>query len=162
MYRLLILAVILSTLTACAMPSSAGPKIRVENAWARPSTPGSMGGMSATPDMPGMAAGETTSAVYFVIVNEGGAADALVGATSQVAATTELHETRIEGDVAKMVPVARVEIPSGGRIEFKPGGYHVMLIGLKQELSVGETLKLTLQFETSGATTLDVPVKQEP
>jgi copper(I)-binding protein len=161
MYRLLSFSIILLMLTGCAMPTSTGPKIRVENAWARPTAASSMEGMTATPEMPGMAASGATSAAYFVIVNEGDEADALIGANAEVASTAELHETRIEGNVAKMVPVTRVEIPAHGRVEFKPGSYHVMLVGLKRDLKAGETLKLTLQFEKSGALTLDAPIRQE-
>ncbi len=155
--------VILGMLSACAAPAPAGPKIQVENAWARP-TAGSMGAASPTPGMPGMPAmpeSGPTSAVYFVIVNDGSAADALIGASSNVAKVVELHETLIKNNVAEMDPVAQVEIPAHGRIELKPGGFHLMLIGLTQDLTVGETLKLTLQFEKSGAIVLNVPIRQE-
>ena len=168
-------------LTACAAPATAGPQIHVESAWARPAdvspmvdvsgTPGmqDMPGMSEneTPeaqsitDMPGMSTSGTNSAAYFVIMNDGGGADTLIGVRSEVASSTEIHQTRIENDVAQMVPVARVEVPAHGSIEFNPGGYHVMLVGLTQDLKVGDTLKLTLQFEKSGAITLDVPIQQE-
>ena len=168
-------------LAACTTPAATGPKIHVESVWARPAdanpmadasgTPGmqDMSGMSgnATPetqsmtDMPGMSMGGTNSAAYFVIMNDGDEADTLIGATSEVANSTEMHETRVENDVAKMVLVSRVEVPAHGSIEFKPGGYHVMLVGLTQDLKAGNTLKLTLQFEKSGDVTLDVPIRQE-
>jgi copper(I)-binding protein len=171
--RFLGLSIILSLLTACAAAAPAGPKISVEGAWARPAIVGSM---SATPtkqamsgvsgsatqamqDMAGMAGSGPTSAAYFVVVNQGSEADTLVGATSGVASKAEFHETRIVNDVAEMVPIPRLDVPAGGRVEFKPGGYHLMLEGLTQDLKVGETIKLTLQFEKSGAITLDVPIQ---
>jgi copper(I)-binding protein len=171
--KLLGLSITLSLLTACAAAAPAGPKISVENAWARPAIVGTMSatptmqGMSdtsgsGTPEMQGMtgmAANGTTSAAYFVILNQGGEADTLIGASSGVASKAEMHETRIVGDVAQMVPIPVLEVPARGRIEFKPGGYHVMLEGLKQDLKVGETIQLTLQFEKSGAITLDVPIQ---
>ena len=160
--------VTLVMLTACATPAPAGPKVHVENAWARPTTAASpMDGVTVTPDMAGMpgmsgvAESGPSSAVYFVIMNEGNEADALIGASTNMAKTAELHETLIKNDVAEMDPVARIDIPAHGRIEFKPGGYHLMLLGLTQELKVGETIKLTLQFEKSGTITLDVPIQQE-
>lgn len=104
--------------------------------------------------------GESTSAVYFVVVNDGDQPDALIGAASGVAERAELHETRMEGDVAKMQPVPRVEIPARGRVEFKPRGLHVMLIGLKRDLQVGETFTMTLRFERSGEIPVLVPVKE--
>ncbi len=167
------LSIFFSLLTACAASAPAGPKISVENAWARPAIVGSMSATptmqdmtgasgSATPamqGMPGMAGSGTTSAAYFVIVNQGSEADTLIGATSGVASKAELHETRIVNDVAEMAPVPHVDVPAGGRVEFKPGGYHVMLEGLNQDLKVGETIQLTLQFEKSGAITLEVPIQ---
>jgi len=156
--------VTLVILTACATPVPAGPRVHVENAWARPTTAGAIRGGSATPEMQGMSGiseSEMTSAVYFVIVNEGSQADTLIGASTDVAKVVEMHETQIKDDVAEMVPVSHVDIPARGRIEFKPGGYHVMLIGLTQDLKVGETLKLTLQFEKSGAIALVVPIQPE-
>jgi copper(I)-binding protein len=156
--------VTLVMLAACASPAPAGPRVRVENAWARPTTAASpMNGVTATPDMagmPGMSESGLSSAVYFVIINDGNEADTLIGTSTNVTKTAEMHETLIKNDVAEMDPVARVDIPAHGRIEFKPGGYHVMLLGLTQELKVGDTLKLTLQFEKSGTITLDVPIQQ--
>jgi len=178
MYRLLNAAIVLVLLTACTAPSSGAPKIQVQGAWARPTMAGAMGDMAATPAMPGMTmagmtatpampgmtmpGSEATSAAYFVMVNDGGAADALTGASADVAGTAELHETKIVNDVAQMVPVARVEVPAHSHVEFKPEGYHVMLMGLKHDLKEGDTIKLTLQFEKSGTVTLDVPVRSEP
>jgi copper(I)-binding protein len=158
------LLVALLILSACASPAAPGPKISVESAWARPAATGPMSAMGGTPEMPGMSGmsgSETNSAVYFVIVNEGSEADTLIGASSDVASNVELHETRIQGDVAEMAPVARVDVPARGSVEFKPGGYHVMLVGLKQDLKEGDTLKLTLRFEKSGEMPLDVPVRLE-
>jgi len=141
---------------ACAAPAATSPKIHIQDAWARPGAMGmgqEMGhGMSH--------GGESTSAVYFVVVNDGGQPDALIRAVSDVAEKVELHETRMEGDVAKMQPVPRVEIPARGRVEFKPRGLHVMLIGLKRELQVGDTFTLTLRFEKSGEIPVTVTVKE--
>ncbi len=174
--RFFSLLVTLLVLTACAPSAPAAPQVHVENAWARPAAAGpltadsptpEMAGMPATPGsatpemqgMPAMPGSDATGAVYFVLVNDGGEADTLVGATSDVASQAQVHETRIEGDVAQMVPVPRLEIPAHGRVEFTPGGYHVMLVGLTRDLKVGETFQLTLQFEKSGAITLDVPIQ---
>lgn len=143
MWRWMGLIVVL-VLVACAAPAI--PKVRVEEVWARPAM--AMEGMN-------------TSAVYFTLVNEGGAPDALVGASvsSTVASAAEIHETTMEGGVMKMQPVPRVEVPAGGRVEFKPGGYHVMLIGLKQELKVGDTIQVVLRFEKGGEMTVQAQVR---
>ncbi len=139
---------------ACAAPAAPGPRIQIQNAWARPGAMG-MGhghGMSH--------GGESTSAVYFVVVNEGDQPDALIGVASDVAEKVELHETKMEGDVAKMQPVPRVEIPARGKVEFRPRGLHVMLIGLKRDLQVGDTFTITLRFERSGEIQVPVSVKE--
>jgi len=159
MHRWLPLTIALTLLAACAAPAPAAPQIQVQKAWARPTIAGSLADTTATPAMAGMMGSQATSAAYFVIVNDGGAADTLIGATADVASDVEVHQTQMAGDVAQMAPVARVEIPAHSRVDFKPEGYHVMLTGLKHDLMQGETLKLTLQFEKSGAVTLDVPVQ---
>ena len=157
MYRkLFIFCGILSILAACTTSITSGPKIHVDGAWARPADIGSQ----SMSDMPGMSGDETNSAVYFIIVNDGGEMDTLVGAASEVATSAEVHETRIENDVAQMAPISHVDIPAHDRIEFKPLGYHMMLVGLTQDLKVGESIKVTLFFEKSGTITLDVPIRQ--
>jgi copper(I)-binding protein len=167
-------------LTACAPRAQASAALRVENAWARAAaipvtgaqaasgaeTPSDMGGMSGgmgaqtPPASHGAMPGDVSSAVYFVIVNDGNAADTLTGVDCAAADRASLHQTRIVNDVAEMVPVASLVIPAHGRVEFQPGGYHVMLEGLKQDLTVGETIRLSLRFEKGSPLVIDVPVRQ--
>ena len=71
----------------------------------------------------------------------------LVGAQSPVASVTEVHEMAMEGNVMKMRAVSALELPAGKAVELKPGGYHVMLMDLKQALKAGETVPLTLTVE---------------
>jgi hypothetical protein len=71
----------------------------------------------------------------------------LIGAESPVAGTVEVHEMRIEGNVMRMRAVPRLELPAGKVVELKPGGYHVMLIGLRQPLKKGDTALLRLRVE---------------
>ncbi len=175
--RLLVYTSLVLLLASCVTPAATGPQIHVENAWARPAEL-SMTGTTATPDMqsmPGMTMTETpgsmqsmsgmadngpSSAAYFVIVNDGNQADTLTGVMSDAASQVSMHETTFQGDVAQMAPVSNLNIPAHGKVEFKPGGYHVMLEGLTQSLPEGSTLKITLQFKNSGNITLDVPIKQ--
>jgi periplasmic copper chaperone A len=130
----------------------------------------------------------SAGAAYMVIENTGSAADALIGASSTVAKSTEVHETVAmpaesaapmgspkasdgmggmespaasggmgSGGMLGMRPVDRVEIPAGGKLELKPGSYHIMLIGLNQELKVGDKIEITLKLEKAG----DVKVTAE-
>lgn len=59
-----------------------------------------------------------------------------------------------------MEPQEAVEIPAGENVQFQPGGLHVMLVGLKNDLKVGDTLKVTLKFETAGEITVEAEVKE--
>lgn len=135
--------------TKSAAPTSTqtlpGPKISVQAPWVRPALAGQ------------------NSAAYFVIVNEGSSADVLTGVkvSSSIAKMAEIHQTKMEGGVMKMSPAPNVEVPAGSRVEFKPGGYHVMLMELQRELKEGETISITLTFEKSGNVTLEAPVKSQ-
>lgn len=72
----------------------------------------------------------------------------LVSAQSPLAGVTEVHEMAMEGDVMKMRAVTALELPAGKAVELKPGGYHLMLMDLKQPLKAGENVPLTLTIET--------------
>jgi len=145
-----------------ATPAVARPSIRVESVWARtssvrmPAAGTPMGGMGGA--MGGDA--PITSAVYMVIVNDGQAADELVGASSDVAATAETHETTIVNDVMRMQPVKGIPVPAAGKVELKPGGYHVMLIGVMRDLKPGDRFTVKLRFQKSGEVTVIPEVRQ--
>ncbi|MCX7671349.1 MAG: copper chaperone PCu(A)C [Anaerolineae bacterium] len=100
------------------------------------------------------------SAAYMIIRNHGSAPDRLVRAAADMAAAVELHETKMEGGMMKMAPVDGIAIPAGGQVELKPGGLHIMLIGLKQELKAGTNVQLKLHFEKAG--TLEVVAQVRP
>jgi periplasmic copper chaperone A len=170
LYRRILFTALALLLAACAAPGSTAPKLQVKNARVNPAS--MMAEATATSDMPGMAT-ETpassgmemasmdsgpNSAAYFTIVNDGGVADTLIGASTDVAKSADMHQTKVENNVAQMMPVAKVEIPAHSTLEFKPGGYHLMLMGLTKDLAAGQTVKLTLQFEKSGSITVDATV----
>jgi copper(I)-binding protein len=157
-------ALAIPLLAACG-GSGSGDGIEVADAWARPSP---------------MVAG--AGAAYMTITNSGSEADALLGAASDVATTVEVHETvameapaatdgmggmetpaatdGTGGEMMGMRPVERVEIPAGGTVNLEPGGYHVMLIGLKEPLEVGSTIEITLTFEKAGERTVKAEVRE--
>ncbi len=146
-YVIVVGVVLALVVVACAPSQPAGPKIVVEEVWARPTRAG-MGG-------------KVTSAAYMVIKNEGSDPDRLVGAMSDIAEAVEIHQTVMEGDVMKMRQVeGGLEIPAKGEVRLKPGGYHIMLIGVKQQLKPGDRFTLILEFEKSGKKTLQVEVKE--
>ena len=71
----------------------------------------------------------------------------LVQANSPVAAVVELHEMTMDGNTMQMRAIAGVDLPAGKTVEFKPGGLHVMLMGLKSQVKAGDKVPLTLVFE---------------
>jgi hypothetical protein len=77
-----------------------------------------------------------------------------------VANVVELHKTTMEGNMMKMAPVENIEIPAQGQAELKPGGLHVMLIGLKRELKPDEKIRLKLHFEKAGAQEVEAVVRK--
>lgn len=74
----------------------------------------------------------------------------LVEVRSPVAGIVELHEMKMEGSVMKMRAVPVIELPAGRDVDFRPGGYHVMLMDLKRQLQVGEQVPLALVIEERG------------
>ena len=138
-----VLAVQMLTAPAPAgAPASGG--INVEDAWARAATRPSEGTGG-------------TSAIYLLIRNQAGERDQLIGATSDAAATTEVHRTQVEDGVMRMRPAGPVEVPAGGTVTLQPGGLHVMLIDLQRDLVAGERVAVTLHFARAG----DLPVDAE-
>jgi periplasmic copper chaperone A len=155
--RLLGVLIVVGVLAGCGR--AAGPKIEATEAWARPAmATGAMepgGGMASGQGMGG------TGAVFVRLTNAGDEADRLVGGQTDVAKVVEIHETVMEGEVMKMRMLADgLEIPARGQVELKPGGYHVMLIGLERDLEVGDRFSLELQFEKSGSLSLRPEVRQ--
>ncbi len=71
----------------------------------------------------------------------------LVGVSSPIAQSAEVHEMSMENDIMKMRAIPRLPLPAGKTVELKPGGFHVMLFGLKRQIKAGDTIALTLTFE---------------
>jgi periplasmic copper chaperone A len=99
------------------------------------------------------------SAAYMILQTTGAAPDRLIGGSTPVATKVELHTHVMEGGVAKMRPVAAIEVAPGPPTVLEPGGMHLMLRGLTQKLEAGATLPLTLVFEHAGEVTLEVPIE---
>ena len=120
--------------------AQAAPK--VEDAWARPTVAGQGGGGGFL---------KITSA----------SADRLVAASAPVSKTVELHTMQMDGDVMRMRQVPAIDIPAGQTVELKPGGLHVMFIGLTQTLKDGSSFPLTLRFEKAGEVKVEVKVRTQ-
>lgn len=105
-------------------------------------------------------AGPINTGGYLLISNQGSEPDFLVeAAAGDLSEVVELHTMVMDGDVMRMDQIERIEIPAGGTTELRPGGLHVMFIGLKRGLEPGDSIKLNLSFERSGTIEVDALVR---
>src|SRR5262249_62177207 len=94
------------------------------------------------------------------ITKTGNVSDRLVGGASDVSSHFEIHEMSMDNGVMKIRPLERgLEIKPGQTVEFKPGGYHVMFVGLKKPFEEGQNVKATLEFEKAGSVAIDFAVR---
>ncbi len=134
-----------ATLAALALTlglaaGAAGAQVTVADAWVR-----------------GTVTGQKATGVFMQLKS---ASDtALVAAASPVAGVVEIHEMKMDGGVMKMSAIKGLAVPAGKTTELKPGGYHVMLMDLKQPLKEGETVPLTLTFEDKAGKKQSLEIK---
>lgn len=83
----------------------------------------------------------------------------LVGASSPVAGVTEIHEMAMDKNVMRMRQIPALDLPAGKAVELRPGGYHVMLMDLKQTLNAGDTVPITLIFEDANKARQTIEIK---
>ncbi len=103
-------------------------------------------------------AGQPAGGGFLRLVN-GGADDRLVAASSEVATAVELHMMSMKGDVMQMRQIDAIDVKAGQTVELKPGGYHLMLMGLKAPLKAGSSFPVKLKFEKAGEVTVNVKVE---
>ena len=103
--------------------------------------------------------GASTAIGYMTIKNNGTTPDRLIGGSVDFASDFQLHSMTMEDSVSKMRELKFVEIEPGQTIEFKPGGSHVMFVGVKHPLSEGEHVKGTLIFEHAGTVQIEYDVQ---
>ncbi len=130
---------------ACApkdAPSVGSNPLEAREAWARPADSGAM------------------SAVYFTLGNVGSSADTLVGVSSSVAERTEMHVSTQHGGTMHMSPVTSLPLPANDSVMFRPLGAHVMLTNLQRPLLPGDSLTITLQFQSGRSVEVRAGVRQ--
>lgn len=101
-----------------------------------------------------------TTGAFMRIVNDSDQDRQLLRAESPVARRVELHSHVNDSGVMKMREVAAIEIKAKGETELKPGSYHIMLIDMKQSLSEGELVPLTLRFDDGSSQRIEAPVRK--
>ena len=99
-------------------------------------------------------------AAYLTVMNHQDQADELIGASSSLAEVVEIHNVKEENGMLKMYPVDSLEVPAKGMVMLKPGGYHIMLINLKQAPKLGESYTMTLKFQQAPDLIVELPVQQ--
>ena len=102
--------------------------------------------------------GQPTGGGFLKLENKGDA-DRLLSASADVSSSVELHTMSMDGDVMRMRRLDAIALPAGKTVEFKPGGLHIMFIGLKAPLKAGDSFPLKLKFEKAGEVTVDVKVE---
>lgn len=125
-----------------ASASAADAPIVVHDAWLRAS-------LGQSPNTAG----------YMKIENRGASEDKLIGVTVSGANMAHVHESIMKDGVMQMNAVDALTIKPGQAMEMKPGGLHVMIMGLKTPIKVGETIQLRLQFARAGEITVDAQVR---
>ncbi len=125
--------------TAQAQNAKVG-SVQIENAYTRATVPGQM------------------AAGGFMKIENKGAADQLISASSPVSGDVQLHEMAMEGNVMKMRQVKDIPVPAGGAVELKPGGLHLMFMNIKAPLAAGETVPVKLKFAKAGEVEVKMPV----
>lgn len=133
----LLAAFLLSTVTCAAQA-----QVDVTSAWARPTVPG-----------------QSATGAFMTLTSKDGAR--LLGAASAVAGVVEIHEMAMEGNVMRMRAIHEIDLPAGRAVQFKPGGYHVMLMDLKRPLAAGEKVRVELRLETRDKRLVTQPVDVE-
>ena len=104
-------------------------------------------------------ASQKITAAYIVIENHSQTDVALKGASTSAADVIELHKMELTDGLMKMRKIDSINVPAGGKVELKPGGYHLMVIGLRQPLKEGDTVSMTLEFSNDQRQSIDIPVK---
>ena len=119
-----------------------GADVEIDGAYAR----------ASIPNVP-------NSAAFFVIKNNSDKDIAITSANSDIAEKNELHTHIKENEMMKMMKIEKLVVPAKSSLELKSGGNHVMLMGLKKELKVGDEINLELSFSDGDKKSIKVPVK---
>ena len=141
MKKISVLLVVLLAAAAYAQDPKVGA-ITIGHPWAR-----------ATP-------GAVKNSAAFMEFDNKGTADKLISVTGDIAKDIQIHSMITEAGVMKMREIKSLDIPANGKAELKPGGFHVMLIGLKDGLKEGATFQLKLKFEKAGEVTVQVTAEK--
>ncbi len=138
-----LLTIILSIFTGVVFAQSVADMVEVKDPYVRAVPPG-----------------QPNSASFMVLQNTDAQGHALMAVESPVSKVVELHTHTMEEGMMRMRQVEKIDLPAGEAVALQPGGLHVMLIGLKQELIPGEDIPMTLVFEDGSKKQITAPVRK--
>ena len=143
MRRLFLLLALCATCLPSAMAD--GPSTRVSHVWIREAPPGVdvLGG-------------------YFALENLTAKPLSLIEVSSPDFGSVMMHQTVQQGGQESMQELARIDLPARGSVEFKPGGYHLMLMQPRKNLAAGDTVTLMLKFSDGSELAILAPVRRDP
>jgi periplasmic copper chaperone A len=143
MKSVLLAAILAFAATAASAHEYKAGSLQIQHPWSR-----------ATPK------GATVAGGYMKIVNTGSTPDRLIGGSTVAAPKFEIHEMSMQGGVMKMRMLPKgLEIKPGQTVELKPGGYHLMFVGISAPLQQGKPVKGTLEFEKAGKIEVEYAVE---
>ena len=132
------------TTTLCLISLGTQAKTTADGAWARATVPGqNMGG------------------AFITLTSDQDAT--LIGASSPVSEKMELHTMKMDGEKMLMAQVSSIPLPANTQVQLKPGSLHLMFMGLKQPLTEGQDVAITLKIKLSSGhvetLSIQAPVK---
>jgi len=113
-----------------SLPTLAQAEVTVTEPWVRATVPG-----------------QQATGAFMVLQSSENAR--LLGASSPLTKQVEVHEMAMENDVMRMRQVQQIELPAGKAVELKPGGYHIMLLGLDKQVEAGSSVEITLEIQNA-------------
>lgn len=141
--RILSSTVAAGLLLAASSLAGAQTTVTVHDAWVREP----MGGRNMT-------------GAFAIVENSGATPRTVVAASSDVSDKVELHEMKNEGGKMSMSPVKKMDVPAKGKLELKPGSFHVMLFDVKKKIADGEKISLTFTFDDGSKVTTEAQVRK--
>ena len=143
MRSVLLAAILAVTANAASAHEYKAGSLEIKHPWSR-----------ATPK------GATVAGGYMKIINTGATPDRLIGGSSEAAPKFEIHEMSMQGGVMKMRQLPNgIELKPGQTVELKPGGYHLMFVGITAPFEQGKRVKGTLEFEKAGKIEVEYAVE---
>ena len=125
--------------------AAAGPSVRASQVWIREAPPGI-----------------SVLAGYFTLQNLTDQALTLTAVESRDFGSVEMHRSFLKDGVEQMEPVTSIAIPAHGSVEFKPGGYHLMMMQPKKNMFAGDMAEVTMTFSDGSQLAILAPVRHDP